>query len=398
MALFVEYLLIRINLLRKQLSEFIYSDYTVWESEVMESLFLKLFRYRERVNRTPVEDFMTELLAYILSNHYNVLVSFLRELNIIGPDSDISDVYINTQYIIREGIESYGSRPDTIMKFRDKKQNQYLILIENKIDSQEGVGQLSKYISYLERQDRERTAKVLIYLTKNYENKKYINEILKLGDKGVKFIEIQWWQMYQVLKVYEEIEIIRETLKFMKERGLSMSRIFSTMDIDVLMNVNRIKEMIQEGLSGPVEEKYNLVTGTKHSITSADSELRNTGRYIYMSNQKDWFWVGIGYWLEGDLIDKEYPDLKVIVGVKPYHKEREKVIDAFKEFSYCNKSWLAYGLEYNDKWAGIWRKISLKDLLVGDDHIGNIQQWFLEGLEDIEEFKDRYPQLPWKVK
>ena len=29
----------------------------------MESLFTKLFRYRERENRSPEEDFMTELIA-----------------------------------------------------------------------------------------------------------------------------------------------------------------------------------------------------------------------------------------------------------------------------------------------------------------------------------------------
>ncbi len=31
----------------------------------MESLFTRLFRYRGRENKSPEEDFMTELIAYI---------------------------------------------------------------------------------------------------------------------------------------------------------------------------------------------------------------------------------------------------------------------------------------------------------------------------------------------
>ncbi|HHX22692.1 MAG TPA: PD-(D/E)XK nuclease family protein [Thermoanaerobacterales bacterium] len=363
----------------------------------MESLFLKLFRYRERKNRSPEEDFMTELLAYILKNHTESLLSVLRELKVIKQDVEISNIYVDTQYIIKGTENTCESRPDIIIRFKDCGKKQHFILMENKIDSQEGINQLSRYLSYLNEQNEKGTMGALIYLTKNYDNKEYIRNMSLDTEHQIKFIQIRWWQLYQILKRYQEVEIIRETLKFMKEKGLSMSRKFSEMDVKAFMNVNRIKEMLQEGLGGAVEEKYNLITGTRYSITSADAELRNTGRYIYMANQKDWFWIGIGYWVDGNLINKEYPDLKVIIGVKPYHEERDKIIKAFKDFSYSNELWSSFGLEDEESWAGIWRRISLKDLLVDDDHIGNIQQWFLEGLEDVEEFKNRYPKLPWRA-
>lgn len=368
----------------------------LWRWLLLESLFLKLFRYREGKDRSPVEDFMTELLAYILKNHSEVLISILKELNIISPDIDISNIYVDTQYIIKDMGEAYGSRPDIIIKFKDYDQKKYSILMENKIDSGEGINQLSRYISYLKGQYKKGNVVTLIYLTKHYDSKEFIKDIEEVQNNQVKFIQLRWWQLYQTLKKYQEIEIIRETLKFMKERGLSMSRKFSVMDINSLMNINRIKEMLQEGLAGPVEEKYNLVTGMKYSITSAESELRNTGRYIYMSNQKDWFWIGIGYWIEGNLINEEYPDLRVIIGIKPYHEERENVIEAFEEFSYSNKLWSAFGLEYEQNWAGIWKKVSLSNFLIGEDHIEQIQKWFLEGLGDVEKFKNIYPELPWK--
>lgn len=382
----------------KHLESFDFNLITAIGGGEMESLFLKLFRYRERKDRSPEEDFMTELLAYILKNHTEVLLSLLIEFNVIESNLDISNLYVDTQYTIKDKENGYGSRPDIIIKFKDYNKNQYFILIENKIDSKEGTNQLSRYFSFLEEQSKNGKIATLIYLTKNYDSKEFNEDMLEGPYNQVKFIQIRWWQLYQILKKYQEVEIIGETLKFMKERGLSMSRRFSIMDINALMSINRIKEMLLESLSGPVEDKYNLVTGTKYSITSADSELRNTGRYIYMSNQKEWFWIGIGYWIGGKLINEGYPDLRVIVGIKPYHEERENVINAFKEFSYSNKLWPNFGLEYEQNWGGIWRKISLKEFVSGDDHIEEIQQWFLEGLKDIEEFKNIYPQLPWKTK
>jgi hypothetical protein len=41
----------------------------------MESLFSKLFKYRERENRSPEEDYMTELIAYIFQNHKSILIT-----------------------------------------------------------------------------------------------------------------------------------------------------------------------------------------------------------------------------------------------------------------------------------------------------------------------------------
>ena len=207
----------------------------------MSSLFSELFKYREREKRSPVEDYMTELIAFIFKNHRGVLISFLKECNIINEQTEIEEVKVYTQYVLKNS----ESRPDIVIKLSDDEGEQYEIFIENKIDAAERPNQLKRYFSYLSGKNNSCKCH-LVYLTKNYDNKENL-DFLSESSK-VNFVQLRWWQIYQILKVHEEIEIINETLKFMKERGLSMSRNFTSFDISTLMNMNRVKEMIQESL------------------------------------------------------------------------------------------------------------------------------------------------------
>jgi len=360
----------------------------------MESLFSKLFRYRERENRSPEEDYMTELLAYILQNHRSCLLSFLKECNIIEEGIEIEEIMVTTQYILNNS----ESRPDIAIKLTDESGKQSIVFVENKINAAEGPNQLQRYFSYLSKENHKNLCSCyLIYITKNYDSKENLDFLSEKREK-VSFIQLRWWQVYQILKLYEEIEVIRETLKFMKVRGLSMSRKFTSFDINTLMNMNRVREMVQESLSGKIEELFYKISGIKYNMPSAESQLRTTGRYIYMGNQDDWFWIGIGYWFEGKTIVAEYPDLGVVVGVKPYHSERESIVNAISEHTANNTSWKNFGLTNEDEWAGMWKKVSLEEMLSNEDHISSIQEWYINSLSDVVAFKEKYPKLPWKVK
>jgi hypothetical protein len=360
----------------------------------MESLFSRLFKYRERENRSPEEDYMTELIAYIFQNHRSVLLSFLKECNINLEDIEIEGITVSTQYV----LGNLESRPDIAIKLIKRNGKQSIIFLENKINAAEGLNQLYRYFTYLsEKNQRNVQSCHLIYITKYYDSKENLNFLTENKSK-VSFTQLRWWQVFRILKQFDDIEIISEALKFMKERGLNMSRNFNFFDINTLMNMNRVKEMVQESLSEKAEEMFYEISGTKYSMTSAESQLRTTGRYIYMGNQDDWFWIGIGYWFEGKVIDAEYPDIGVVVGVKPYHDKRDSIINAISEFTVNNTAWKDFGLTNEDEWAGMWRKVSLKEMLSNDDHISSIQEWYIDALSDIAAFKEKYTRLPWKVK
>ena len=246
----------------------------------MESLFTKLFRYRERENRSPEEDFMTELIAYMFQNHRSILMSFLEECGI--TQAGVESVTVSTQYVLNNS----ESRPDIAIKLTDGSGKQLIIFVENKIHAAEGPNQLQRYFSYLsEKRQDNMCSCYLIYITKNYDSKENL-DFLSKNRNEVSFIQLRWWQVFQILKPHEDIEMIEEILKFMKERGLSMSRNFTSYDISTLMNMNRVREMVQESLSGKVEEMFNKISGIKYSMPSAESQLRATGRYIYMGKPR----------------------------------------------------------------------------------------------------------------
>ncbi len=321
------------------------------------------------------------------------MVSFLKECGIMQSEIGIESIMVSTQYVLNNS----EIRPDIAIKLTNENMEQSIIFVENKIHAAEGPNQLQRYFSYLsEKSQNNMCSCYLIYITKNYDSKENL-DFLSNNTSEVNFIQLRWWQVFQILKPYEDIEVIKEILKFMKERGLSMSRKFTINDISALMNMNRVREMVQESLGGKVEEMFNEISGMKYNMTSADSQLRTTGRYIYMGNQDDWFWIGIGYWFEGKVIDTEYPDIGVVVGVKPYHSQRKIIVKAVSEYTATNTIWKSFGLTNEDKWAGMWKKVSLKEMLSNEDHIFSIQQWYINSLNDVITFKEKYPKLPWKI-
>ena len=355
----------------------------------MESLFSKLFRYRQRENRSPEEDYITELIAYIFQNQKGILTSFLKECNILQDGDKIECARVSTQYV----LDHSECRPDIVIKLTKGNKKQSIIFIENKINAEEGPNQLHRYFTYLSKiKQKNIRSRHLAYITKNYDSKDDLDFLSNNNDE-VSFSQLRWWQIYQLLKPYEEIEMIKETLKFMKERGLSMSRKFNSSDINTLMNMNRAKEMIQESLSGKVEEVFYKIGGVRYNMPSADSQLRTTGRYIYMANQEDWFWIGIGYWFAGRLIDAKYPDIGVVVGVKPYHAERDLITNAISEYAINNTLWESFALNSEDE----WRKLSIKEIMSSEDHLSEIQEWYIDALNDLQIFKENNPELPWKA-
>ncbi len=360
----------------------------------MQSLFSKLFKYRERENRSPEEDYMTELIAYIFQHHKSILVSFLKECNILQDGEKVECSGVSTQYVLGNS----DSRPDIVIKLTKGNKQQSVIFIENKINAEEGPNQLHRYFTYLSKIKKKSASSChLVYVTKHYDSKEDL-DFLSSTKNEVSFFQLRWWQIYQLLKPYEEVEIIKEVLKFMKERGLSMSRKFNSSDISTLMNMNRVKEMIQESLSGKVEEMFYKISGVRYNMPSADSQLRTTGRYIYMANQMDWFWMGIGYWFAGRVIDAKYPDIGVIVSVKPYHAERDLITNAISEYAINNTLWESFALNNKDEWAGMRKKLSLKEIMSTEDHLTEIQEWYIDALNDLQIFKENNPELPWKVK
>lgn len=109
----------------------------------MSSLYGRLFKYRERDNRAPKEDFLTEALVDLLNRMpRTVLLTLLREVLFINVSEgaskaksgllkeleSVTALYAHSQYVTQKGKSA--PRPDIVLA--DESENP-LVVIENKI-------------------------------------------------------------------------------------------------------------------------------------------------------------------------------------------------------------------------------------------------------------------------
>jgi len=124
---------------------------------MVESIFSRVFAYRQRENHSPTENFLNEIFAYCLENDVLFQKSFFNLiLNSSLPQDDIE---ISTQ----ESYIGYG-RPDIEISFDNTS-----ILIECKVESSERKNQLNDYCGILINQKKQLN-KYLIFIIMNTKN------------------------------------------------------------------------------------------------------------------------------------------------------------------------------------------------------------------------------------
>lgn len=175
----------------------------------MTSSFLtNLFAYRQRENNTPFENFLTEIFAYCLQTDNKFRNIFFENCLKIKCDNDC---LISTQ----NEYEEYG-RPDI-----EIENDKYCILIENKVDSSEGINQLNRYASILRLHKHDKKKKIVIFLTKIYEKK-------KLEDNSIQLIQIRWYEIHNLINS-TNTEVTRQLKNFLTDYGMSKSLNFNVL-------------------------------------------------------------------------------------------------------------------------------------------------------------------------
>ena len=184
----------------------------------MSSIFDRIFKYRESEKRSPREDYFTEVFASILDKHDALKTAFVEHL--IGHDRggavEIHKAEVETQKSFRGGAR----RVDLYMEAFDRRKKRHLLIIENKIDSGEGEGQLDAYAKLLERA-KDASTRTLVYITKRTSNSHF-----EIKTRRVRFRHIKWFDMYNWVKLWAETsdngesaptEFLNEFMTFMED-------------------------------------------------------------------------------------------------------------------------------------------------------------------------------------
>ncbi|MFD1257777.1 PD-(D/E)XK nuclease family protein [Mucilaginibacter terrae] len=327
----------------------------------MESLFSKLYTYRQRENKSDLENFSTELLSYCVKTDKKFKKDFLKLINCI--DDDI--IYISTQ----QSYPVFG-RPDIQIETE-----RCIILIENKVDSPEGENQLNRYTSILQ---TSKKIKHLIFLTKFYEHKDIEDNVI--------YSNIKWWDVSSLINENNDTTTILFK-EFLIENRVSMDNNFTHIDLVTLENITNVISKMDEGIDS-IREYFTPRLGSFSKDSSRSTRLGDGGYYIYKNvGNPHKFNIDLGYywyWAEETI----YLGLRVWIPFK--NSEKDYLKDFFNE----NLKSTPWEKEIWEKSMafGIYRKLN-EVIAIEEEQLPSITKFFKENIDTLYNLKILNPSI-----
>lgn len=370
----------------------------------MAGLFNILLNKIQIEDKIPLEDFFTKIFAFILNNYEELFKNWLQKFEISNKEDPIQNSVVQTQRTFtalkeKEMGHDTDSRPDIYIEIKYKNGKSDIVFIESKIGSSEGEKQLPRYAEHLNHilnNDPDISQGILVFITKDYEEKDKAVIFEKCDNrKNLDLIPLRWYEVFGFLESYKENNVfikekdifIRETLRFMKEKNMSLNNQFSPVDILTLTNFPSVNKMMDETMFGKVSEKFEEITGHMSRSATALTQLRNY-RYIYYSEPViGGMWCGCGYFFNPDDITC-YPEVGIILAISYNLNERNKIIKDIRD----KTAWKVKDIE---SWTELYYTKSLREFLPYKDHIKVIKEYFVESLQELKKIKEEYPELPW---
>ena len=176
-----------------------------------DSIFTRIFSYRQRENISPLENFLTEIFSFCLENDTIFRNDFFIKLLSIKLDK--GDFKISTQ----EEYEKFG-RPDIEITF-----NKTVILFECKVEASERQNQLNDYASILTDKKTNFSDLHVIFLTKYFEHKEFNNSKVQLH-------LIRWFEVYELINKTHN-GLTQQLKSFLKEQNMEKVKNFTIQDL-----------------------------------------------------------------------------------------------------------------------------------------------------------------------
>ena len=225
------------------------------------SLFQELYRYRQTESGNQQENYLTELLAYVLQHDKIFRTEFLKLFSIITTD--------NTSIIVKtQTPRQFGA--DIIIEAYTNDRPEWILHLENKINSAENwnpkmdIAQLNTYDNVLK--DTAFEKKYLLFLTvKPWQqgNREFTST----------FAHRRWYEVYKVLESIqlEQFSITGQFKEYLKNLELNKSHQFSTLDNFDYYNEDN-QYILDEVLDFAKEKRKELF----EDILSVDKHKRTT--------------------------------------------------------------------------------------------------------------------------
>ncbi len=289
------------------------------------SLFQNLYKYKQSEKRNSKENFLTEIFAYCLEKDEKFKTAFLVK---IGIKEKVSLFEINTQVSDEE-----SGKPDISIRLNKDT----YILIECKVDSQQGEGQLERYSKILHKDKSSK--KYLVFLTKLFESTADFPDI--------QFKAIRWHEIFDLIKSPDNI-ITQELYHYLVKEKMSTKITFHKSELNAIRSYNETISKMDEFL------ERMKVTVMEHTKLKPRNSKRLEKHYDYGISTD---FMGGNLWIGFYQYDK-HDEMQLCISIEkmPNKTAKNKRITEYVK----SKKWDFIGNNY-------WKSKGLSAFFNGDE-------------------------------
>ena len=291
----------------------------------MESLFTKIYKYKETINRNQIENYLIEIFADCLRKDENLRNNFFYKVGFAISD----EIAIFTQKTF-----SNGKRPDISIESQSG-----LCLVECKVGAYEGPNQLAAYRDILK--GSRRSTQRLVFLTKYIQtNQVTENEI-----------NITWSDIAGMITEPENNMLSNELKKYLYQNKIAFMKDFS---IDNLTSLRNIRETMQkmsqvlESIKREWDEGKGATNNFVYEQKTRIQKLEAHSAFYDKVQLPENLILDIGFF--------GFDTDKITVGVRFYSTEEEK-ISKLHNFFNEKRGWEKQDIS-NGAWIGKYQLLN----------------------------------------
>ncbi|MBK1809502.1 PD-(D/E)XK nuclease family protein [Clostridium sp. YIM B02505] len=317
------------------------------------------------MNKTPLEDFTTELLVGTLETDNELLDEFVN--NVLLIDGQGFSISSQVKYYLEEDTNCII---DIVVKNEGN-----ICFIENKIDSSEGERQLDRYSKVLNNIKKGQGTKAYLRYCTKYYDKKEISDI--------DFLQYRWRDTYRFFEKYKKNKIVEEYLEFLRSEGMESAGDFNFQDLIVMSEVNAtiakmdecldmVKPRLTEAFGKPYEYDYERL-----KQVSKNNQYVMWSRNIVGENGYSEITVGFRF------NDNKIPVMIVFISIENDNSEFEKIKKMHTEK--LENVFDCY--DYDETYIYYSFEKPVSDFISSENQNEEICKWFTEKINIINELK-----------
>ena len=336
---------------------------------MIESVFTKVFSYRQKENHNPLENFLTEVLSFCIESDLRFRQDLFTDVLKIKLENATFNISTQKQYV------GYG-RPDIEVTY-----NETAILFECKVEADERKNQLKDYTSILINQKSIFTNKHIIFLTKYFEHK-------EISDVGVNLHLVRWFEVYELIN-NQHSQVTQQLKTFLKEQNMEKVKNFTVQDLLAMKTIPATMTKMDEILEQFKPEFEKRFGGySKDSSRSTRLASKCYINYVPLYYQKKVYYLDIGFFWWWD--DIEVPFLGLALEIPKKNFQNSDLIDILDK-ELVRKKW---EFEEDDYSFYYYAVESITEFITqSEDNLPSIKKYIETNLTTLADLKIKYPKL-----